>query len=1202
MTEKNTSKWQFWIDRGGTFTDVIGRGPDGRVHVLKLLSQDPRHYDDAAVEGIRRLLDLPRGRALPVAAIDVVKMGTTVATNALLERTGEPVLLAITRGFADALTIGYQNRPHLFARRIVRPAPLPARVVEIDERIDAEGNVLIPLDEAAARAALAEAFAAGLRAIAIVLLHGYRYPAHEERLAALAHDVGFTQISISHRVSPLMKLISRGETTVVDAYLTPTLKRYVGGLGIALAGVPLMFMQSNGGLAEAAAFHGKDAVLSGPAGGIVGMARTAEAAGFSRVIGFDMGGTSTDVSLYEGALERDFETEVAGVRLRTPMLRIHTVAAGGGSILHFDGSRFRVGPDSAGAEPGPACYRRSGPLTLTDANMLLGRLQPQYFPRVFGPEADQPPDVAIVRRRFAALAADVSRATGTLHSPEEVAEGFLEVAIDNMANAIKRISVQRGHDVTRYVLNGFGGAAGQHVCRVADALQITRVLIHPLAGVLSAFGIGLADVRVIKEKAVEAELSPLLWVSLLDLIAQLAADAVAEVVAQGIAAADVSIKRSVLLRYRGSDTALPVPWDEEAALSAGFGEQHRARFGFDIADRPIVVEAVLVEAIGAGHRPAVDFAPPSRAAPLTPREEVRGWFDGGWRRVPLHVRDWLIAGDEIAGPAIIVEANGTTVVESGWHAIISPRGDLLLERVREAQRAFPISIHPDPVRLEIFNNLFMSIAEQMGAVLANTAQSVNIKERLDFSCAVFDAAGELVANAPHLPVHLGSMGESVKSVIRARGPTMRPGDSYVLNAPYNGGTHLPDLTVITPVFDRAEKKILFFVGARGHHADIGGITPGSMPPDSRRIDEEGIVIDNALLCADGRFLEEDMRALLSAGPWPARNPDQNIADLKAQLAANRRGVDELRRAVDEFSLPVVQAYMRHVQDNAEAQVRRLLAVLKTGEFHYEMDDGAAVHVALRIDAAARRATIDFTGSSPQQPNNFNAPAAVTMAAVLYVLRTLIDEEIPLNAGCLRPIEVIIPPRSMLAPEPPAAVVAGNVETSQVVTDALYGALGVQAAAQGTMNNFTFGNDTYQYYETICGGAGAGEGYDGADAVHTHMTNTRITDPEVLEWRFPVLLREFSIRRGSGGAGRWRGGDGVVRRIEFRAPMTAAILSNRRRVPPFGLNGGKPGRPGHNYILRANGAIEPLAGTATRTMAPGDVFVIETPGGGGFGAL
>ncbi|MCU0838943.1 MAG: hydantoinase B/oxoprolinase family protein [Rhodospirillales bacterium] len=1199
MTEDTTAQWQFWIDRGGTFTDVVGRAPDGRLHTLKLLSHDPDHYADATVEGIRRVLGLAAGAPLP-ATIGAVKVGTTVATNALLERRGEPVALAITRGFADALTIGYQNRPALFARRIVRPEPLAARVVEIDERLDAAGTVLTPLDEAAAHAALSEVFANGLRALAIVLMHGYRYPEHERRLAEIAAAIGFRQISVSHRVSPLMKLISRGDTTVVDAYLSPVLKRYVKAASAALAGVRLMFLQSSGGLADAGAFDGKDAILSGPAGGVVGMARTAQAAGFDRVIGFDMGGTSTDVSHYRGAFERVFDTQVAGVRLCAPMLAIHTVAAGGGSILHFDGARFRVGPDSAGAVPGPACYRRGGPLTVTDANLLLGRLHAEYFPRVFGPQADQPLDVAAVRRRFAVLAAEVSRASGTKRSAEAVADGFLTIAVENMANAIKRISVQRGYDVTGYLLNCFGGAGGQHACRVADALGITEILIHPLAGVLSAFGIGLADVRVLKQQAVEAPLDGETMAEIAARLRTLGEDAAAAVRAQRIAADQITLNSSLLLRYHGSDTALPVPWGEEASLRQAFAAAHRQQFGFVIEQRALVVEAILVEAVGGAPHSAELPPVPPRSSPLTPREVVRAWFDGGWRRVPLHVREWLAAGDRIDGPAIIVETNAATVIESGWRAAVSPRGDLRLSRVQPKAKAAAVGTGADPVMLEVFNNLFMSIAEQMGAVLANTAQSVNIKERQDFSCAVFDRGGDLVANAPHLPVHLGSMGESVRTVIRQRQGTMRPGDTYVLNAPYAGGTHLPDITVITPVFDDGGSQILFFVGSRGHHADIGGITPGSMPPDSRTIDEEGIVITDMLLARGGRLCEAEMRECLAAGRWPARNPDQNIADLKAQMAANERGAQELKRMVGGFGLPTVQAYMRHVQDNAEEQVRRVIGVLKDGHFAYEMDDGARIQVAVRIDAAGRRAFIDFTGSSPQQPSNVNAPPAVTMAAVLYVFRTLVDEDIPLNAGCLRPIEVLIPAGSMLAPRPPAAVVAGNVETSQVVTDALYGALGVLAAAQGTMNNFTFGNARYQYYETICGGSGAGEGFDGADAVHTHMTNTRLTDPEVLEWRFPVLLREFRIRRGSGGAGRWRGGDGVVRRIEFRQAMTAAILSNHRRVPPFGLFGGRPGRPGHNYIIRANGAVEPLSGTAKREMAPGDIFVIETPGGGGFG--
>ncbi len=1201
MGEGTKKRWQFWIDRGGTFTDVVARGPDGRLITRKLLSENPERYADAAVQGIREILGLKGNQPIPDDAIAVVKMGTTVATNALLERKGEPTVLAITRGFRDALRIGYQNRPHLFARRIVLPELLYGHVIEIDERLDAHGAVLRALDAQAAEKALQDAFGQGFRAVAICLLHGYRHREHEAQVAAIARAIGYTQVSVSHEVSPLMKLVSRGDTTVVDAYLSPILRRYVRSVAQALGDVRLKFMQSNGGLTDAGLFEGKDAILSGPAGGVVGMARTAQAAGFAKVIGFDMGGTSTDVTHFDGTYERTFESLVAGVRLRAPMMRIHTVAAGGGSILHFDGTRFRVGPDSAGADPGPACYRRGGPLTVTDCNVMLGRVQPDHFPAVFGAEGDQPLDSAIVRRRFEALAADIQAATGNARGPEAIAEGFLTIAVENMANAIKQISVQRGYDVTRYVLNGFGGAAGQHACQVADALGMTHVLIHPLAGVLSAYGMGLADIRALKQQAVEVELTEAAMADLGALVETLGAAAAAQVAAQEVPAAAITRFASAHLRYRGTDTALEVPFADPEAMARAFADQHRQRFGFTMAGTPLIVEAVAVEAVGndagaeSAHVPErLEHAGPAAAA------RVRAWFEDGWREVELYARADLVADQVITGPAIIAEENATTVVEPGWQAQVAAGGNLLLRRIEARPRTHAVGTHADPVLLEIFNNLFMAIAEQMGAVLANTAQSVNIKERLDFSCAVFDAEGSLVANAPHLPVHLGSMGESVRAVIAAHAGAMRPGNVYVLNAPYAGGTHLPDVTVITPVFGDGG-EILFFVGSRGHHADIGGITPGSMPPDSVSVEEEGILLDNVVLVEGGQFREDAIRALLTAGAYPARNPDQNIADLRAQIAANEKGVAELKRMVADFGLDVVRGYMRHVQDNAEAEVRRVIDRLHDGSFAYAMDNGAIVRVAVRIDRDGRRATIDFTGTSPQRPNNFNAPPAVTTAAVLYVFRTLVDADIPLNGGCLRPLELIIPQGSMLAPQYPAAVVAGNVETSQAVTDALFGALGVLAAAQGTMNNFTFGNERTQYYETICGGSGAGPGFDGTDAVHTHMTNTRLTDPEVLEWRFPVLLREFAIRKGSGGNGRWHGGDGVIRTVEFREPMTAAILSGHRRIPPFGLAGGGDGLTGRNWIVRADGRTEPLQGADQALMQPGDAIVIETPGGGGFGS-
>ena len=1203
MLKQDNSGWQFWIDRGGTFTDIVGRRPDGGLTSCKLLSDDPDRYADAAIEGIRRILRLDAAEPIPAERIASVKMGTTVATNALLERRGQRVLLAITRGLGDALRIGYQNRPQLFARHIVLPDVLYDRVLEIDERLDAQGNVLVPLDEKAATSAFAAARQDGLEAIAIVLMHGYRYPRHEQRLADIARALGFTQVSVSHRVSPLMKLISRGQTTVVDAYLSPVLRSYVDAVSSTLGGVRLMFMQSNGGLTDAALFQGRDAILSGPAGGVVGMIETALRSGFERVIGFDMGGTSTDVSHYDGSYERTFETEVAGVRLTSPMLRIHTVAAGGGSVLRFDGSRFRVGPQSAGADPGPACYRRGGPLTVTDANVLLGRIQPKHFPMVFGPAADQALDADVVRAKFVTLAATIGRETGEVWSPEAVAEGFLAVAVENMANAIKHISVQRGYDITRYVLNCFGGAAGQHACRIADTLGMPKVLIHPFAGVLSAYGMGLAQVRALREQAIEARLGETAMTAIAAAADGLASQTVAEVVEQGIEPGQISVIRTAHLKYDGTNTALPIPLTDTSSMTSAFADLHLRRFGFVMADRQLVIESIAVEAIGTtGATDTSTLSEMTGVRNLLPADTAQTWIESEWRSVPVYDRTKLSPGDRLAGPAIVTESTATTVVEDGWGAEVTGRADLVLARIAPRPQRRAIGTDADPVMLEIFNNLFMSIAEQMGAVLAKTAHSVNIKERLDFSCAVFDRRGGLVANAPHLPVHLGSMGESIRTVIRERAGRMRPGDTYVLNAPYNGGTHLPDITVITPIFDAAGRELLFFVGSRGHHADVGGMTPGSMPALSRTIDDEGVLLDNVLLVRGGQFCESEVRARLSAGPWPARNPDQNIADLRAQVAANACGGEALRRAVGEFGLPMVEAYMGHVQDNAEENVRRVIDRLGDGAFSYEMDNGACVHVAVTVDRTARSALIDFTGTSPQQADNFNAPAAVCRAAVLYVFRTLVDEEVPLNAGCLKPLTIVIPEGSMLNPRHPAAVVAGNVETSQVVTDALFGAVGALAAAQGTMNNFSFGNARYQYYETICGGAGAGPDFDGADAVHTHMTNTRLTDPEVLEWRFPVLLRRFCVRHGSGGAGRHRGGSGVVREIVFREGMSASVLSNHRRVPPFGLAGGEPGATGRNRVVRADGRREDLPATATINLAPGDAFVIETPGGGGYGRI
>ncbi len=1227
--------WEFWIDRGGTFTDIVARRPDGRLVAHKLLSENPRAYRDAAVAGIRELLGVEPGAPVPADRIGSVRLGTTVATNALLERKGAPTVLVITKGFADALRIAYQNRPRIFDRHIVLPELLYARVIEVDERVSARGETIIEPNEGAVTTALTAAYQDGFRSVAVVCVHGYRYPDHEARIGAIARDIGFTQVCESHRTSPLMKLISRGDTTVVDAYLSPILQRYVDEVASELPDTKLLFMQSNGGLASSARFGGKDSILSGPAGGIVGMARTALDAGFEKVIGFDMGGTSTDVSHYAGEFEREYETQVAGVRLRAPMLSIHTVAAGGGSILGFDGSRYRVGPDSAGADPGPACYRRGGPLTVTDANVLLGRIQPDYFPRVFGQDGTAPLDPDITRSEFTKLAEEIAAQTGDTRGPEEVAAGFIEIAVANMANAIKKISVQRGYDVTEYVLNVFGGAGGQHACAVADALGMTSVLIHPLAGVLSAYGIGLADIIAMREHAVEAPLAGPLENELFE---PLERDATGELLAEGVPPDRISSRRRAHLRYDGTDTAIVVDAGPLRDMVEAFEQEYRRRFSFLMRDKQIVVEAVSVEVTGLHED--VSGGDTADRYEKNEKRAVRMFCGGTWSDVPLVRRRALRPGDAIAGPAIVAEDLATTVVEPGWRAAVSESGDLLLSRVAARPDRVDAGTEADPVLLEIFNSLFMSVAEQMGERLRSTAHSVNIKERLDFSCAVFDAEGGLIANAPHMPVHLGSMGESIKMVIK-RAPHMRPGDVYVLNDPYHGGTHLPDITVVTPVFAAAgpepapqgergpqtppsrggpggrfppvkrasgathlpeagEPRPIFYVASRGHHAEIGGISPGSMPANSTRIQEEGVLIDTWLLVENARLREAETIELLRGAEFPSRAPETNIADLRAQIAANEKGIAELARMVDHFGLDTVQAYMGHVQRNAADAVRTVITALSDGEFRYELDNGAAIVVAVRVHHDTKTADIDFTGTSPQLDGNFNAPSSVAMAAVLYVFRTLVDDDIPLNSGCMQPLNVTIPAKTMLSPEYPAAVAAGNVETSQAVTGALYGALGIQAEGSGTMNNVTFGNERYQYYETVASGSGAGPGFPGTDVVQTKMTNSRLTDPEVLEWRYPVRLDSYAIRRGSGGDGRWRGGDGGIRRIRFEETMTISTLTGHRRVPAFGLNGGEPGALGRHWVEHPDGSTTPLMGCDTATVHPGDVFVIETPGGGGYG--
>ncbi|WP_019500528.1 hydantoinase B/oxoprolinase family protein [Pseudanabaena sp. PCC 6802] len=1257
--KSDLSQWQFWIDRGGTFTDIVAQSPNRELIVRKLLSENPERYQDAAVQGIRDILGIPFDMPIPTDRIAAIKMGTTVATNALLERKGDRTLLLITKGFRDALRIGDQKRPQIFARQIILPEMLYERVIEVEERYTSDGEALMPVQiNESLMESLQAAYDDDIRACAIVFMHSYRYPEHEDRVAEIARAIGFTQISVSHQVSPLMKLVGRGDTTVVDAYLSPILRRYVEQLRVGLQGVEegcrgsatvpapnpsvppaisneekdsmrILFMQSHGGLTDARLFQGKDSILSGPAGGIVGAVKTSMAAGFDKIIGFDMGGTSTDVSHFNSEYERRFETEVAGVRLRTPMLSIHTVAAGGGSILSFDGARYRVGPASAGANPGPACYRRGGPLTVTDCNVMVGKIQPAYFPQVFGGSGNLPLDAAIVRQRFTTLAAAISQQIGDSSSgdpapqpPEQVAEGFLTIAIATMANAIKKISVQRGYDVTEYTLCCFGGAGGQHACLIAEALGITRIFIHPLAGVLSAYGMGLADLRSLKDKAVEVQLTAEIIPILKSTLDVLAMEAKQEIIAQGVEDTYIQAIRRVYLRYVGTDAASIVEFADVATMRSQFERTYRQRYGFTMSDKELIVEALAVEAIAQMTAMEEPILTANRTTPLEPIDTVEVYAKGEWHRVPVYQRRDLQPGDRVRGAALIIEPTGTNVIEPGWYAELTARNHLIIVQFagdKNGRDSAPVPAldrspqssendryrHPDPVLLEIFNNLFRAIAEEMGITLQNTSYSVNIKERLDFSCAIFDEEGQLVANAPHIPVHLGSMSESIRALIAAKGDTLKPGDVYLSNNPYNGGTHLPDITVMTPVFPVDSKaadiaRPIFYVASRGHHADIGGITPGSMPPYSTTIEQEGILLDNIQLVDRGRFLETEIAELLKSGSYPARNSTQNLADLQAQVAANERGVAELYRTIAHYGLEKVQAYMQHVQDNAEASVRRAIDVLSNGSFTYLTDAGNRIQVRLEIDRTDRSATVDFTGTSPQQLSNFNAPLAVCKAAVLYVFRTLVDDDIPLNAGCLKPLKIIVPEGCLLNPKFPAAVVAGNVETSQAIVNALYGALGILAASQGTMNNFTFGNEKYQYYETICGGSGAGAGFSGTDAVQTHMTNSRLTDPEVLEWRFPVLIEDFAIRPNSGGEGRYSGGNGVTRRIQFREAMTAAILSGHRVVAPFGLQGGSAGQVGRNSVQRRNGEVEILASSAAVQMQPGDVFVIETPGGGGFG--
>lgn len=1199
-------QWDFWVDRGGTFTDVIGRDPEGKLHARKLLSENPGAYRDAAVQGIRDHLGLATGEAIPPGLVGEVRMGTTVATNALLERKGDRTLLVTTRGFRDALRIGYQARPDIFAKEIIKPEQLYEDVVEVAERVLADGSVTQAPDEAAIRAELQARFAAGFRAVAIVFMHGYRYPAHEQLAARIAREIGFPQVSVSHEVSPLIKLVGRGDTAVVDAYLSPILGRYVqqvsDELGIAATAaagsdappIRLMFMMSSGGLTAAELFQGKDAILSGPAGGVVGLAETGRSAGFDRVIGFDMGGTSTDVAHFDGEYERAFETEVAGVRMRAPMMLIHTVAAGGGSILHYDGARFRVGPDSAGANPGPAAYRRGGPLAVTDANVMVGKLIPAYFPPIFGEKRDQPLDVETVRAKFKALAEEV----GDGRSPEEVADGFIQIAVANMAEAIKKISVQRGYDITRYALNSFGGAGGQHACLVADALGIKTVLLHPFSGLLSAYGMGLAEIRSTRTAALDVPLDAAAPAAVKRVSDGLSAETSSEVIRQGVPGEAVTTFVRAHIRYAGTDTAIAIAAGTAEAMREAFQAAHKARFGFMDAGKALVIEAVEVEAVGGGAK-FEEAVREEQAGEPAVSERTRLFSKGQWHDAAIVRREAMRHGYELQGPAIIIEANQTVVVEAGWRAKLTGKDHLVLVRNEALVQSAAIGTKADPVMLEIFNNLFMSIAEQMGVTLQNTAYSVNIKERLDFSCAVFDSTGALVANAPHMPVHLGSMDKSVETVI-ANNPVIRPGDVYCLNAPYNGGTHLPDITVCTPVFDDAEREILFWAASRGHHADVGGVAPGSMSPLATHIEEEGVYIDNFKIVDQGRFCEEELVALLTGARYPVRNVVQNVNDLKAQIAANEKGVAELRKMIRSFGLDVVQAYMGHVQDNAAESVVRLLTRLHDCEFTYPMDQGCAIKVKITIDRDRRQATVDFTGTSPQRADNFNAPAPVTRAAVLYVFRVMVDDAIPMNAGCLRPIRIVIPEGSMLSPRYPAAVVAGNVEVSQAVTNTLFGALEAMSSSQGTMNNLTFGNDEYQYYETICSGSPAGPGFNGTSGVHVHMTNSRLTDPEILETRFPVVLEDFHIRPGSGGRGEWNAGDGTSRTIRFLKQMDCAILASHRKIRPFGMKGGEAGELGRTMVRRLSGTVEELKPCDQVLLEAGEAVTVITPTAGGYG--
>ena len=1192
-------KWDFWIDRGGTFTDIVASDANDNIQLHKLLSENPESYKDAAIHGIRELMGVSQASKIPTNNISTIKMGTTVATNALLERKGDQTALITTKGFRDAFKIGYQARPDIFAKEIIKPEQLYCQVIEIDERVRADGTVEAAPDKEQIENKLKKIFDDGIKAVAICFMHSYAFPTHEQIVAEIAQSIGFSQISVSHQVSPLIKLIGRGDTTIVDAYLSPILKRYINQITSELdfdnSDCQLMFMQSSGGLTASHLFQGKDAILSGPAGGVVGAVKTSEMAGFDKIIGFDMGGTSTDVSHYDNEFERTFETEVAGVRMRAPMLKIHTVAAGGGSILNYDNERFQVGPESAGANPGPTCYRRNGPLTVTDANVMVGKLQAAYFPKIFGPLQNESLDFAAVKDKFSKLAEKF----GNNISPEEVAAGFLKVAVENMVNAIKKISVQRGYNVSDYTLTCFGGAGGQHACAVADRLDMKTVLIHPYSGNLSAYGMGLADIRANRQQAVLKPFDITEVNKLETLRESLQAQTETELSSQGISRQQAVHFTRAHLRYEGTDTAVPVTLSSYKTMLENFENLHRKQFGFVFENKPIVVEALEVESVGGGaeiNEPEFQDSPNQ----IESVADSKIFTEGQWCDAKIFLREHLQPGHKINGPSLIIESHQTIVVESGWQAEITTKNHVKLIRVKALKRVVAIGTSVDPVMLEVFNNLFMSIAEQMGVTLQKTSYSVNIKERLDFSCAVFDPEGALVANAPHMPVHLGSMDRSVETVISKNSGKISFGDVFALNAPYNGGTHLPDITVVTPVFDQEKRSILFWVASRGHHADVGGTAPGSMTPKAKTVDEEGVLIDNFKIVDGGVFQEKELVELLQNHPWPARNAQQNIADLKAQIAANEKGVQELQKIIQQFGLNVVHAYMQHVQDNAAESVARVIGALSNSHSEYQTDQGTTIKVQISIDKQKREATVDFSGTSEAQENNFNAPEPVTRAAVLYCFRVMVDTNIPMNAGCLRPIRIIIPDDSMLKPKYPRAVVAGNVETSQHVTNALFAALGAMANSQGTMNNLTFGNDQYQYYETLCSGSPAGPGFNGTDAVHVHMTNSRLTDPEILEFRYPILLEDFHIRANSGGAGRWHGGDGTERTIRFLEKMDCAILSSHRKIPPFGFSGGKNGQLGKTFVRRNTGKIEELKGCDQTILDAGEAVTIITPTAGGWG--